>query len=211
MRRRRRALSAAQRRACASAAARRVAATAWFRSSRRVAFYLANDGELDPQPLLQRARAMGKECFLPMLRPVGDDSLWFAHYEPGDPLRPNRFNIPEPTSRYGRGVAPWSLDLMLMPLVAFDAQGNRVGMGGGFYDRTLAYLGRRNLWHRPHLLGLAYDFQRVDGLGPQPWDIPLQAIVTERGVVARDIQAYWQGGGNGLLADEVGAADVRYR
>jgi 5-formyltetrahydrofolate cyclo-ligase len=189
MRGRRRALSLTQRRVCALTAARRVAATAWFGRSRRIAFYLANDGELDPQPLMERAWAMGKECFLPVLRPIGDDRLWFARYEPGDPLRPNRFNIPEPIARYGRGVAPWSLDLVLMPLVAFDARGNRVGMGGGFYDRTLAYLGRRKIWQRPRLLGLAYEFQRVDGLSPRPWDVPLQAVATERGVVGRDLQA----------------------
>ncbi len=184
MRRRRQALSFIERRTFAAAAARRVARTAKFRESQRIAFYLANDGELDPQPLLARARAMGKECFLPVLRPVGDDRLWFARYESGDRLRPNRFNILEPVSRYGRGVAPWSLDLVLMPLVAFDAWGNRVGMGRGYYDRTLAYLRRQEVWRRPYLLGLAYDFQRVEALSPRPWDVPLQAIATDRALMA---------------------------
>ncbi len=74
------------------------------------------------------------------------------------------------------------LDLILMPLVGFDLQGNRLGMGGGFYDRSLAFLRYRLYWKRPRLLGLAYDFQQVDILTADPWDIPMQAVVTDQAV-----------------------------
>jgi 5-formyltetrahydrofolate cyclo-ligase len=71
------------------------------------------------------------------------------------------------------------LDLVLTPLVAFDAQGHRLGMGGGFYDRSFAYLLRHSRWLRPRLIGLAYDFQRQTRLPHQPWDVPLHAIATD--------------------------------
>src|SRR5687767_13746260 len=95
-------------------------------------------------------------------------------------MRRNRFGIPEPT---GRRCAPQQLDLVLLPLVAFDRRGARLGMGGGFYDRTFAFLrvaGRR----KPRLVGLAHHFQEVAQLPREPWDVPLAAIVTERGWVS---------------------------
>jgi 5-formyltetrahydrofolate cyclo-ligase len=79
----------------------------------------------------------------------------------------------------------WTLDLMLVPLVGFDGACNRIGMGGGFYDRTLAYLRRRRHWRRPRLIGIAHECQRVDRIDPRPWDIPLDAVVTEQGVYRR--------------------------
>jgi 5-formyltetrahydrofolate cyclo-ligase len=106
-------------------------------------------------------------------------------------LLPNHFSIPEPVSR-GRGMVKLSrLDLVLTPLVGFDAQGNRLGMGGGFYDRSFAFLRRRQSWRKPRLLGLAFDLQEVNaqtgdqtegGLARQAWDVPLDGVVTESGV-----------------------------
>ncbi|GBE10841.1 putative 5-formyltetrahydrofolate cyclo-ligase [bacterium BMS3Abin12] len=179
MRRKRRALDAASRAAIAERIARRLAGSDWFLRSRRVAAYLAVDGELDPAPLLHRARALHKTVYLPVLDPL-QDRLWFAPYRPGDALVHNRFGIPEPAAGGERRVAPWALDLVLAPLVAFDPGGGRLGMGGGFYDRTFAYLRARSRWRKPRLLGMAYGFQEVAALPHRPWDIRLQGCATER-------------------------------
>jgi len=82
-----------------------------------------------------------------------------------------------------RQFKPHALDLILLPLVAFDKSGHRLGMGGGYYDRTLAFLAHRRLWRKPHLLGTAYQFQQLETLPTQPWDIPLDGIATEQGVL----------------------------
>ncbi len=178
MRARRRGLSPLERSVRAQRVARRLATAAIFLRSRRIAAYLAHDGELDPAPLLRRAWAMGKRCYLPVLKPNPFSGLWFAHYEPGDPLRPNRFRIPEPSRFRQRCTPPWGLDLVLVPLVAFDPSGNRLGMGGGYYDRTFDYRRKRRC-KRPQLIGVAYEFQKVETLPQKPWDIPLDAILTD--------------------------------
>lgn len=94
----------------------------------------------------------------------------------------NRFGILEPDRNWYQMAKLWSIDLLLMPLVAFDSTGTRMGMGGGFYDRSFAYLKQRGHWHKPHLLGTAFELQRVEGLPRQQWDIPLHSVVTERGL-----------------------------
>ena len=88
---------------------------------------------------------------------------------------------PEHTRRFDPRKV-WSLDLMLLPLVAFDAAGNRLGMGGGFYDHTLAYLHQRRRWRKPTLLGAAFALQQVDHLEAGVWDVPLDGVATEHGV-----------------------------
>ncbi|RJQ47962.1 MAG: 5-formyltetrahydrofolate cyclo-ligase [Gammaproteobacteria bacterium] len=150
-----------------------------FRCARRVAFYIANDGEMDLSALLCRALRYGKRCYLPVLR---QNRLAFAPYRSGDRLSPNRFGIPEPVLPKNGWSQAARLDLILIPLVAFDARGNRLGMGAGFYDRTLGFLNLRRYWRRPRLIGVAYDFQRVAEITPAPWDVPLDAVVTEASV-----------------------------
>jgi 5-formyltetrahydrofolate cyclo-ligase len=150
-----------------------------------VGAYWSADGEIDPLPLLRLAHARHKRCFLPVLRPHPHRKLWFLEYSPGDPLRKNRFGIHEPRLRNRRIRLPWALDLLLVPLVGFDAGCNRLGMGGGYYDSTLAYLRLRQRWHRPLLVGIAHECQRVDRIDARPWDIPLEAVVTEQWVYRR--------------------------
>lgn len=150
-----------------------------FLRSRHIAIYLPNDGEMDLTPLLQRALSMGKKCYLPVLSPLYHNRLWFAPYTAESRLLLNRFGIPEPDCNHRKMRPVWTLDLVLTPLVAFDAQGNRLGMGGGFYDRTLAYLRRRKHWKKPQLIGTAHSFQQVPQLPHQSWDIPLQGVATE--------------------------------
>lgn len=163
------------------AAARHFVNSPLFRQSRRIAIYLAADGEIDPAPLAVRAAVAGKDVFLPVLRPMLKRSLWFAEHRNDEPLRVNRFGIGEPDIRKRKAVPPWSIDLILLPLTAFDDRGNRLGMGGGFYDRTLAYLQSRTCWFKPRLIGLAHSCQQADHLHSEPWDIPLQGIITEQG------------------------------
>lgn len=179
MRRRRRALSLAERLARAECLAQGLAATHLFRSSRRIACYLSQDGELDLTPLMRRAWAMQKTCYLPVVRAFHPPRLWFAPYCEGDPLVCNRFGIPEPHLPLREPARAAVLDLILVPLVAFDEYGNRLGMGAGFYDRTFAFLKQRHFWQRPRLLGIGYDFQKVEDLQAQPWDVPLQGIATD--------------------------------
>ncbi|MCW8908388.1 MAG: 5-formyltetrahydrofolate cyclo-ligase [Sedimenticola sp.] len=145
----------------------------------RIALYIAADGELDPAPLLKRLQALNKTLYLPVLRKGRQRALWFSEYRPDDNLQRNRFGIAEPDIRHRKPVPPWGLDLIIMPLVAFNGSGIRVGMGGGYYDRTLAYQRRHPLWRKPELVGYGYDFQQQQDLKQQAWDVPLHGIVTE--------------------------------
>ncbi|MDT8893400.1 5-formyltetrahydrofolate cyclo-ligase [Halomonas sp. I1] len=153
--------------------------------ARRLALYLPNDGEIDPTPLLPWLAKRGARAYLPVLRPLAPNTLWFVHYHGNTPMVTNRFGISEPDTRYGahraRRQAAWALDAILLPLVGFDDDGQRIGMGGGFYDRTLAFTRRPG--PRPRLIGLAHDCQRVERLPAAPWDVPLDAIVSDRRVL----------------------------
>jgi len=157
----------------------------YFLRARRLGAYRAIAGELDPGPLLSLAQARHKQCHLPVLRPHPRSKLWFVRYGPADPLTANRFGIPEPGLRNNRIRLPWALDLLLVPLVGFDAGCNRLGMGGGYYDQTLAYLNDRFHWRRPILIGLAHECQRVRRLEPQSWDVALDLVVTEARIYSR--------------------------
>jgi 5-formyltetrahydrofolate cyclo-ligase len=150
-----------------------------YRNSRHIALYLANDSEIDPYLLTEHAIFLGKKVYLPILAPL-KNSLYFAPYKTGDRLKLNRFKIPEPECHPSKWKTASQLDLLLLPLVAFDAFGNRIGMGGGFYDRTLAYLQHRRFWKKPTLMGLAHEIQKVGHLNRQSWDIPLDYIITEK-------------------------------
>lgn len=180
MRERRRALSSRQRRDAADRAADLLLRSHAFRHSRRIALYFAMEGELDPTPLLHAALACGKQCFVPALSPGTRGRMWFVPLTANSILRRNRFGIPEPTHRRRDRLAPRYLDLVLVPLVAFDSYGHRIGMGGGYYDRTFAFRKTRYPWRKPLLIGYAYEFQRLPSISAQPWDIPLDAIITER-------------------------------
>jgi len=173
------ALGPVEQRRHARALARSLGKQTAFLRACRVGAYWSTNGELDPFPLLRLAHTRRKRCFLPVLRSRPHRKLWFLEYRPGDPLTDNRFGIPEPRLHNRRIRLPWALDLLLVPLVGFDARCNRLGMGGGYYDRTLAYLRRRRYWRRPRLIGIAHECQRVEALTPTPWDVPLDMIVTE--------------------------------
>jgi len=177
----RRQLTPAQQRLAARRLYRQLAQHPRFRRARHIALYLPNDGEIDPRLLLQAAQRRGKATDLPVLNPGPRTRRVFQRIEPGEQLRRNRFGILEPVIRTARQRRVWALDLLLMPLVGFDGKGGRLGMGGGFYDRSLAYRAMRKKSHKPTLLGLAHECQRVDRLPLESWDVALQATVTDQG------------------------------
>ena len=177
MRARRRAISEADRRSMARSLARHLGNWLRLRRAQKIAGYLTNDAEMDPAPVLGLARANGATAFLPVLH---RGALWFLPYHQDTPLVANRFGIPEPHVAAGRRCRAPHLDLVLVPLVAFDCAGNRLGMGGGFYDRTFAYMRNRAHWQKPRLIGIAYECQRLDRLSSHPWDVPLHAVATEK-------------------------------
>ena len=150
-----------------------------YRRSRHIACYLANDGEISPDNIIEHAWALRKTIYLPVLSPL-QNRLYFAPYTRRCRLIRNRFDIIEPDSHPSQWRQAWQLDLLLLPLVAFDENGNRIGMGGGFYDRTLAYRNNMTHWKKPVLIGLAHELQKCEALSSQPWDIPLDMIVTEK-------------------------------
>ncbi|WP_455196894.1 5-formyltetrahydrofolate cyclo-ligase [Kaarinaea lacus] len=176
----RRALSSHQQEVYAQQFAGHFAKTHLFRNNDRIAFYMANDGELDPSYLMASAWAMGKKCYLPVLMHLHDKSLLFAPYEPDMQMNYNQFGIPEPAVAARHRIKASNLDLIIMPLVAFDKEGNRIGMGGGYYDRTLGFLNARTHWHKPRLVGIGYSFQEVPVIESESWDVALSYIATEK-------------------------------
>ncbi len=180
LRQQRRALGRQAQRQAAHGLYRQLAQHPLFRRARHIALYLPNDGEIDPRPLLRAAQRCGKATYLPVLSPWPRSKMVFQRITAGEALRPNRFGIAEPRRNHARQRKIWALDLILLPLVGFDRHGGRLGMGGGFYDRSLAYRKMRKNWHKPTLLGLAHECQQVDRLAMASWDVPLQATVTDK-------------------------------
>lgn len=146
---------------------------AWRAS--RIAAFLAIDGETDLEALLTRLRLMGKRLALPVIR--RDGGMDFFAYDAAAPLLANRFGIEEPAPG-ARHVPTLSLDVVLTPLVAFDGNGNRLGMGGGFYDR---HFGAVPTALRPLLIGVAHEVQHAPALPAAPWDVPLDGVLTDAG------------------------------
>jgi 5-formyltetrahydrofolate cyclo-ligase len=181
LRQARRRLSPQAQRRAAQGLYRQLAQHPLFRRARHIALYLPNDGEIDPRPLLRAAQRRGKATYLPVLNPWPSTKMVFQRVRQRDTLTPNRFRILEPRRDPARQRKVWALDLILMPLVGFDRHGGRLGMGGGFYDRSLAYRGMRKNWHKPTLLGLAHECQQVERLALASWDVPLTATVTDKG------------------------------
>lgn len=177
----RRALPPAQQKLASRGLVRRLRHFLPLLSARHIAFYLPNDGEIDARPLVQFLTRCGKCCYLPRLHPDGSNRIFFIRWCEGEPLEANHLGIPEPLLRNKR-LPAWALDVVLMPLVGFDRAGHRLGMGGGFYDRTFAFRhqpGRR----KPLLVGLAHSIQEVPSLTAENWDIPLDAIATEKALL----------------------------
>jgi len=180
LRKARRALTPSEQRKAAHGLYRQLAQQPLFRRAKHISLYLPTDGEIDPRLLLRAAQRRGKATYLPVLSAWPRTKMVFQRVRPGDKLSPNRFRILEPRVNAKHQRQVWALDLVLLPLVGFDDAGGRLGMGGGFYDRSLAYLARRQHWRKPTLLGLAHECQKVDRLAQASWDVPLAGTVTDK-------------------------------
>ncbi|MCJ7955821.1 MAG: 5-formyltetrahydrofolate cyclo-ligase [Pseudomonas sp.] len=180
LRKARRELTPSEQRKAALGLYRQLAQHPLFRRAKHISLYLPTDGEIDPRLLLRAAQRRGKATYLPVLSAWPRTKMVFQRVRPGDKLSPNRFRILEPRVNANRQRRVWALDLVLLPLVGFDDVGGRLGMGGGFYDRSLAYLARRQSWRAPALLGLAHECQKVERLAQASWDVPLAGTVTDK-------------------------------
>lgn len=180
LRKARRALTPSEQRRAALGLYRQLAQHPLFRRAKHISLYLPTDGEIDPRLLLRAAQRRGKATYLPVLSAWPRTKMVFQRVRPGEKLLPNRFRILEPRVNISQQRKVCALDLVLLPLVGFDDAGGRLGMGGGFYDRSLAYLARRQSWRKPTLLGLAHECQKVERLVQASWDVPLAGTVTDK-------------------------------
>ena len=148
---------------------------------RRVGAYLAFDGEIDLKLWIQAAWRRNQPIYLPVLHPLIRHKVWFVRFQSDSQLKRNRLGIWEPNPYLNQRVAPWTLSTLFIPLVAFDVDGNRMGMGGGFYDRLLAdFQGRPR---RPSTVGCAHHLQKVDRLPSKAWDQPLDLIISDQQII----------------------------
>ncbi|GAB51361.1 5-formyltetrahydrofolate cyclo-ligase [Atlantibacter hermannii] len=171
---RRKSLTHEQQTQAAQQAAARMMGFAPVVEAQTVAAFLSFDGELDTRPLIEGLWRAGKKVYLPVLHPFSAGNLLFLRYFPDSDLVLNHFKIHEPALDV-RHVLPLNkLDVLITPLVAFDTTGQRLGMGGGFYDRTLQNWRAHGLFP----VGYAHDCQQVDALPVEEWDIPLPAVIT---------------------------------
>lgn len=176
LRTRRRAIPAATRIAAAQALAERLLALPFMPAAGYVAGYWAMDGEIALHAWQLRLPSALTYC-LPVLG--RDKRLRFAPWRPGEPLASNRFGIPEPDVTASALLEPGTMALVVAPLVGFDASGQRLGMGGGWYDRSFAF--RKTHAPPPWLVGAAFATQQCeDGITRQPWDVALDAVCTDR-------------------------------
>ncbi|MFT5303046.1 MAG: 5-formyltetrahydrofolate cyclo-ligase [Mariniblastus sp.] len=164
-----------------------------FQAADRVAGFLAFDGEADPLRLMIAACESGKSVYVPTIVAKGQP-LMFKAWSTDAEMEPNQFGILEPKVPRSEWLGPRDLDFVITPLVGFNEYCHRIGVGGGFYDRTFAFLnaprepelpaGMKD--RHPQLVGFAFGIQRVDSIAAAPWDVPLDAVVTEDDVFVRD-------------------------
>jgi 5-formyltetrahydrofolate cyclo-ligase len=159
-----------------------------FQMGKRIACYLPIRGEVDATPIINAIWQTNKSCYLPIINPQNNvNSLCFIKYAFGDILKKNKFNIYEPLYDENKIIPADQLDLVIMPLVGFDQNCNRIGYGGGFYDRTFAFKPTQKITisAKPIMIGIAYEIQKTTSFVPEKWDIPLYKIITEENIYRR--------------------------
>lgn len=159
----------------------RLASHPKIQAAKNIAIYLANDGELNTQLFIKWCWAQNKNVYLPVIHPFSKGHLLFLKYTPKTIMNTNRFGIIEPQLNVGLIQLIHHIDIIFTPLVAFDKSGARLGMGGGFYDRTLQkwyqqYQDNKNA--KPYPIGLAHDCQLVESIPTEHWDIPIPELIT---------------------------------
>ncbi len=146
-----------------------------FLAAATMACYIPTDVEVDTRHIIERAWRAKKRIFAPVIDFHGH--MRFRELRPETRLEKNRYGLWEPVD--GAEIEASKLDIVITPVVAFDARLHRIGMGGGYFDRTFAYLANRSEWFRPKLVGVAFACQKIEKITPNPWDIPLYRVVTE--------------------------------
>lgn len=179
MRAQRRSLSASERSFSSFNLLSNLRTQIWYLRAQRVAAYLCQDGEISLAPVITDCMDRNKNICLPRVH-KSKPLMQFLDWQPGQPLTSNRYGILEPIG--ARTYPLMAQSLILTPLVAFDSRGNRVGMGGGYYDRMLGRTSGST--HRPLVIGVAYDFQQLESLDSEDWDQSLDGIVTNKEVIA---------------------------
>lgn len=180
-------LSADEIMTCSTAILERCLSLPVFHASQHIGLYIAYNKEVDTTGIIAAAWRADKKVYLPVL---GDDQhhLYFVEYTPDTVLETNRYGIFEPQYQAAEHVSCEGLDLVFTPLVAFDRNCHRIGMGAGCYDRSFSFLNEEPRPQRPALIGLAYEFQCMTYLEKQPWDVNLNAIVTESRIYSLDAE-----------------------
>ncbi len=147
-----------------------------FQEAQHIAIYLSTDGELDTHAIIDYFWQAGKKVYLPVLHPFSQGHLLFIQYDRHTPMVENKFNIREPRLDKTKVIPVSQLDIIFTPLVAFDSQGQRLGMGGGYYDRSLEKWYKTGNGAIP--IGIAHNCQQVNAIPTSSWDIPLPIIIT---------------------------------
>lgn len=181
LRARRAALSPAERIGAAQGLAQQLMELPETLTDERVAGYWASGGELSLHLVVPRLLARGATYYLPRV-PERAGALSFAAWRTGDDIVPNRFGIPEP-AHGAPPIAPDALELVFVPLLAFDRRGHRLGMGAGYYDRTFAFLATGERPREPLLVGVAYAFQEIERVEHAPHDVALDFVATEQELI----------------------------
>ncbi|WIV87503.1 5-formyltetrahydrofolate cyclo-ligase [Proteus appendicitidis] len=174
IRQKRRLLTLAEQQQAADKLCKQVLTHPKIEQAQTIALFLSFDGEIDTSPLISQLWTLNKQVCLPVLHPFHRHHLLFLRYTPSTVLVKNRFNISEPPLNVNMVIPISNIDIIFTPLVAFDEQGQRLGMGGGFYDRTLENWQQKSFYP----MGLAHTCQQVAHLPIANWDVPLPEIIT---------------------------------
>jgi 5-formyltetrahydrofolate cyclo-ligase len=153
--------------------------THFYKKAQHIALYLPVNGEADPSTLFKNNSDPQKKFYLPVLSPMQEKHLCFVQWHQNTVFKKNIYAIPEPLITASNQIAIKQLDVVIMPLLAFDKRGNRLGMGGGYYDRSFAFKQHNSTFKKPLLVAYAHQFQQQNKLLAQAWDVPFDAYVTE--------------------------------
>lgn len=183
LRKQRRDLTSVQQRHHGEQVKRHLKKLSCFQKAKVVAVYRDADGELSTDAIIKACRQMNKQLLLPVLHPFMHGHLMFRQWPVNARMKLNRYGIDEPASCYDV-IDARAIDLVIVPLVAFDENCYRMGMGGGYYDRTFSFR-HINSWRKPKLIGVAHELQRVDKINIESWDIAMDAVITESKIYQR--------------------------
>lgn len=171
-------LSSEQQMTAAQGLVKQYRQNALFQGAENIALYLSFNGEINTQPLIDYLWSLNRQVFVPILHPFCKGHLLLQKFTHDTKMRENHFGILEPMLDVQRVCPVEKLDILFTPLVAFDLSGNRLGMGGGFYDRTLSGVKNIDKQRQPMVIGLAHELQKSAALPTEVWDIGLPYILT---------------------------------